>query len=54
MKRCFNCGNLVAQEDRDVCLKCLNRTLKEDKTARVGDLLAMTPTYMGKLLDLTK
>ena len=35
MKRCINCKNLLAQEDRDVCLKCLAETIKEDKKVRV-------------------
>ena len=33
MKRCINCGNLLAQKDRDVCLRCLTKTLGQDKTA---------------------
>ena len=29
MKRCINCNNLLAQQDRDVCLKCLRVTIEK-------------------------
>ncbi len=35
MKRCFNCGNLIAKNDRDVCLKCLKETLLQDKKVKI-------------------
>ena len=35
MKRCINCNNLLAEQDRDVCIKCMKETLKQDKTAIV-------------------
>ena len=33
VKRCFNCNCLIAGTERDVCIKCLENTIKEEKSA---------------------
>ena len=38
MKRCINCGNLLAEKDRDVCLRCLSMALKHDKKVIVKNM----------------
>ena len=35
MNRCFNCGNLLAENNRDVCIKCLNKVLQDKNNKSV-------------------
>jgi hypothetical protein len=41
--RCINCHNLLAETNRDVCIKCLKNALQQDKRAVIGNNAVDTP-----------